>query len=72
VSYVFVPALTPNDARYILAKQEAEEPLSGNEQIAALRLIDSGLLGMDGFRFCTVEEARENWRLCHKSFPHLR
>jgi hypothetical protein len=65
VSYVFVPALEPNDALFIIAKQANEDPLTNNEALAAIRMVDAGLLGMDGFKFCTVSEAKENWRICH-------
>jgi hypothetical protein len=71
VSYVFVPALEPNDALFIIAKQANEDPLTNNEALAAIRMVDAGLLGMDGFKFCTVEEARENWRVCRRNFRRL-
>jgi hypothetical protein len=63
--------LLGDDALYILTKQARGEPLTGNEQLAAIRLIDAGLLGMDGFRFCTVDEALESWRLFHKGHARL-
>ena len=32
---------------------------------AMLSLIDAGILGTDGFRYCFVEMAKDCWRRCH-------
>jgi hypothetical protein len=63
--------LTPNDALFILAKQSREEPLTYNEALAAIRMVDAGLLGMVGFKFCTVQEAKEDWRISHPGYWRL-
>ena len=52
-------------AQYILVQQELGA-LTPNDHVGALRLIDAGLLGTDGWRYMSVEEARECWRVCHK------
>jgi hypothetical protein len=32
-----------------------------------LVLVDTGWLGMDGFKYQFVEYARESWRRCHRA-----
>jgi len=29
-------------------------------------LVDAGLVGMDGFKYCWPWQAKESWRVCHK------
>lgn len=57
--------LTQDDVLYVLARQERDE-LTANDHAGALRLIETGLLATDGWRYMSVEEARECWRVCHK------
>lgn len=64
--------MTQDTANRIIRAQEREE-LTTNHHALALRLIDAGLLGTDGWRYMSVEEARECWRVCHKQrFPLVR
>lgn len=42
----------------------------GAFHLAMLQLIDEGVVGMDGFKYCWPEVARENRRLC--GFPLAR
>lgn len=57
--------MTQDTANRIIRAQEREE-LTTNHHALALRLIDMGLLGTDGWRYMSVEEARECWRVCHR------
>ena len=42
--------------------QAAEFTLSTHEHNRLIRLLDRGLVGMDGFKYCWPEEAKENMR----------
>lgn len=57
--------LTLDAAKRIIQIQE-HGALTPNHHIIAIQLIDMGLLGMDGWRYMPVEEARECWQRCHK------
>ena len=46
--------------RWLLWAQAEEREIGNNETLWALRLIDEGKLGMDGFKYCTPELAKEN------------
>lgn len=49
-----------------LALQDRGEELASWKHQALISLVDRGLVGMDGFRYMLVEEARECWRRCHR------
>jgi hypothetical protein len=53
--------------KFIVESTQRGDQLCEKDHQMAIRLIDAGLLGMDGWRYMPVEEARENWRRCHKS-----
>lgn len=57
--------MTRDTANRIIRAQELEE-LTPNHHALALRLIDAGLLGADGWRDMSVEEAQECWQRCHR------
>lgn len=44
------------------ADQDAGRELSPDDHRRLLQLIDAKVVGMDGFRYCWPEEARENLR----------
>ncbi len=44
-----------------LAAQENGEPIGPAEHQRLIRLVDAGLLGMDGFKYCWPEVAKENY-----------
>jgi hypothetical protein len=48
-----------------LAERLAEFDLSVSEKQLAEMLFE-GVIGMDGFRYCSLEEAKDNWRRCHR------
>lgn len=48
-----------------LEDQFKERYISPDRHRILITLVDQNLLGMDGFRYCPLEEARENWRRCH-------
>lgn len=53
------------------AEQKRERPLpmewiEGIAHSELLRLLDSKILGMDGFQYCFDEYAKECWRRCHR------
>ena len=47
----------------LLRMQEEEEYISPVDHMMALRSIDDGILGMDGFRYCSKRYAEENFKI---------
>jgi len=41
-------------------------PSRGRIEEELIRLVDEGFIGMDGFRYCWPQTARQNWRVCHQ------
>ncbi len=39
--------------------------ISWSDHKQLIKMVDAGLLGMDGFKYCAPEVAKENWRRCH-------
>lgn len=52
--------------RHALEDQFEDRLISPDRHRILIDLVDRGLLGMDGFKYCRVEEARDNWRRCHR------
>jgi hypothetical protein len=48
--------------RGCLAAQDHGEPLGPDEHQRLIELVDKGIVGMDGFKYCWPEEAKENRR----------
>jgi len=72
--YEVFPRQDPARARQTLElfiKSRLEDQFYGREispwdHRKLIQLVDAGVLGMDGFKYCMPEVAKENWRRCHR------
>ncbi len=64
----FSEEMTPTIRAFIfrcLDDQFFGRDISSCDHKQLIKMVDAGLLGMDGFKYCTPEVAKENWRRCH-------
>lgn len=55
-----------------LRRQERLEDLEPWRHKRLIQLLDMGLVGMDGFKYCWPAEAKDAWRVCHGQTTNQR
>jgi hypothetical protein len=64
-----VEKMTPAISAWILRcldDQFSGRDISLSDHKQLIKMVDAGLLGMDGFKYCTPENAKDCWRRCQE------